>query len=226
MRRIEAASLQPDLSIHHASHTIPHSTMFDRITGGFARGAVLSTGNGPVAIEDLMPGDYVDSSEGVQPILWIGSATMFPAHHGAPSRNDGLIRVMTESFGVARPATDVALGPWAGLLHNPPQLRQANGQGHVLTPLRDFIDGVNVIRVTPPSAVRLYHIVLRRHASVQVSGLQVETYHPGPNRIESLGHNGQRLFLSLFPHISEPKDFGPLAFPRVDKSLLDDVSAA
>lgn len=226
MRRIEAASLLPDLSIHFANHTVPRSAMFDTLTGGFARGTLLATRDGPVAIEDLMPGDFVESSEGLQPILWIGSANLFPSHYGETTDDDGLIRVMTESFGVARPVTDVLLGPWAGLLHNPPQLRQANGQGHVVTPLRDFVDGLNVFRVTPPSAVRVYHIVLRKHAAVQVSGLQVETYHPGPGRVEKLGHNGQRLFLSLFPHVTEAKDFGPLAFPRVDKELLDGVSAA
>lgn len=226
MRRIEAASLLPDLSIHFATHTVPRSGIFDTLSGGFARGTLLATRDGPVAVEDLMPGDFVESSEGLQPVMWIGSTHLHPQLYGETQSEEGLIRVMTESFGVARPVNDVLFGPCAGLLHNPPQLRQANGQGHVVTPLRDFVDGLNVFRVAPPSAVKVYHIALRRHAAVQVSGLQFETYHPGPGRVEKLGYNGQRLFLSIFPHIAEPKDFGPLAYPRVDKELLDGVSAA
>ncbi|MDA7428177.1 Hint domain-containing protein [Primorskyibacter aestuariivivens] len=226
MRRIEAASLLPDLSIHYSNHAVPCTDLFDRITGGFARGTLLDTRDGPMAIEDLMPGDFVESSEGAQPILWIGSTMIAPGGFPDMPAASGLIRVMPQSFGVARPTNDVLLGPWAGLLHNPPQLRQANGKGHVLTPLKDFIDGDTVVRVTPPSAVRVYHIVLRRHAAVRVSGLEVETYHPGPGVIDKLGQNGLQLFLSLFPHVKDAKGFGPLGFPRVDKDLLDGLSAA
>lgn len=226
MRRIEAASLLPDLSIHYANHSVPGTAVFDRMTGGFARGTLLDTRDGPVAIEDLMPGDFVDSSEGAQPILWIGSTLLRPGAFGDRPETAGLIRVMPESLGRARPVNDLLLGPWAELLHNPPQLRQANGAGHVLTPLRDFVDGNTVVRVTPPSAVRVYHIVLRRHAAVRVSGLEIGTYHPGPGVTEHLDQAGLRLFLSLFPHVSGTRGFGPLAFPRVEKDLLDGLSVA
>lgn len=226
MRRIEAASLLSDLSIHYSSHSVPQAPVFDRITGGFARGTLLDTRDGPMAIEDLMPGDFVESSEGAQPILWIGSGMVASGGAGGVPDAAGLIRVMPESFGVARPTSDLLLGPWAELLHNPPQLRQANGKGHVLTPLSDFVDGNTVVRVTPPSAVRVYHIVLRRHAAVRVGGLEVGTYHPGPGVLDGLGQTGLRVFLSLFPHVAGTRGFGPLGFPRVEKDLLDGLSVA
>lgn len=225
MRRIEAASLLPDHTPQQSTHIVPQSALFDRAVSGFARGTLLKTPKGLLAIEDLLPGDVVDTTEGPQPVLWIGSATILPGHSAAGSLLNSLIRVTADAFGMGRPAGDIVLGPGAALLHNPPQLRAANGQGHVLTPLADFIDGTSVFRVVPPSAVKVYHLMLRRHAAVRAGGLELESFHPGSGAIEAMGGNAQTLFLSLFPGIAQPRDFGPMGFPRVEREMLDGLGA-
>lgn len=221
MRRMEVAWLTEDFSIAERSLAVPQSEMFEAAISGFARGTLLATPEGPLAIEDLLPGDMVQSSEGPQRVLWIGSAAILPGQPAPGSRLDGLIRVTAEAFGVGRPSGDVVLGPGAAILHNPPQLRSASGAGHVLTPLTDFIDGVSVIKVTPPSAVKVYHLMLRHHAAVKAGGLEVESYHPGNGSVARLGAQAQQLFMSLFPCLAHPRDFGPQAFARADLETLE-----
>ena len=223
MRRIEVAALGADHSIQDTVHVVPQTEVFDRAVSGFARGTLLKTPQGLVAIEDLLPGDVVETSEGPQPVLWIGSAAILPGAAAAGSLLDCLIRVTAEAFGIGRPAGDVVLGPGAALLHNPPQLSAASGTGHVLTPLADFIDGDSVFRVTPPSAVKVYHLMVPRHAAVRAGGLELESYHPGTGVVDSMGEAAQQLFFSLFPGVTRTRDFGPLGFPRVARDLLDSL---
>lgn len=221
MRRMETLSLNASYEIEEQSHVVPQTEVFERAVSGFARGTVLSTPSGPRAIEDVLPGDTIHSSEGPQRVLWIGSAAIMPGQAQPGSMLDGLIRVTGEAFGVGRPGGDVVLGPGAAILHNPPQFRAANGEGHVLTPLQDFIDGVSVFKVTPPSAVKVYHLMLGRHAAVQAGGLEIESYHPGSGNVTRMGENAQRLYMSMFPFLAHPREFGPLGFPRVELEMLE-----
>ena len=88
----------------------------------------------------------------------------------------------------------------------------------MLTPVGAFVDNVNVIEVTPPTAVRLYHICLTRHAAVDVGGLMVETFHPGMGGTRDVTHAQRDLFLSMFPRVFHITDFGPLAHPRAPET--------
>ncbi len=81
-------------------------------------------------------------------------------------------------------------------------------------PLRDLVDGVNIIETRPPTPVRLYHICLVRHAAIVVSGLEVETFHPGPHATRKLPIRLRDRFLNIFPHIKSEHDFGPMAYPH------------
>jgi len=84
----------------------------------------------------------------------------------------------------------------------------------VLRPVQDLLDGMQVIELRPPSAVQLYHIALRRHSTVTAAGLPMETFHPGPGFENTLPYQYFDQFMSLFPHIARPSEFGALAHPR------------
>ena len=96
----------------------------------------------------------------------------------------------------------------------------------MLAPARDMTDGMNVIEIQPPRAVTVYHICLREHAVINAGGLEVETFHPGPGFERHMGENMLSLFLSLFPHIDKPADFGELARQRLPFRAPHEVIAA
>ena len=85
---------------------------------------------------------------------------------------------------------------------------------------------MNTIRITPPRPVTVYHLCLDRHASIKVSGMDMESFHPGLGLEQRMGPNMLALFLSLFPHIRSLDDFGPLAYPRATRDTLDSLTAA
>jgi hypothetical protein len=186
--------------------------MIDQAFSAFARGALIETPDGPVAIEDLMPGDYVRTTRGKPAqIVWIGSATFAPVVLG---QRLPLVRIMADTFGPSRPESFVTVGPAARILQTPPHLRGYSDGEELLTPASAFVDNVNVIKVTPPTPVRLFHMCLSRHAAVDVGGVAMETYHPGSAALRSVSHAQRDFLMNLFPRISHVTDFGPLAHPR------------
>jgi hypothetical protein len=214
----EIAYLRSDGSTREARHSVPAIPVFEAAFSAFARGTLIATTRGPVAIEDLTPGMKVLTNErGPSSILWIGSMSLRQPEFGASDtarKVPRLTRILTGALGMGRPMADLMTGPGARIVHR--NLMQS-GNAHsdlVLRPVRDMIDGTQVIELSPPGAVRLYHLVLRRHATITAAGLAVETYHPGPGFQDHLTFRQLELFMELFPHVERPADFGSLVHPR------------
>ncbi|MEW9919620.1 Hint domain-containing protein [Marimonas sp. MJW-29] len=212
MRSYEIAALRGDGSLYIGQDKAPAVPLFENAFSAFARGTLIATPRGPVAIEDLQPGDMVNTGDGEEArVNWIGSSSFVPADAG---RRMPLVRIMADAFGVGRPSSFITLGPAARILHTPHRLRAEAGEQRLLTPVHEFADGVNVIRVVPPTPVRLFHICLERHATVIAGGIEMETYHPGTVALHSLPQGLRERFLGMFPLVGEVADFGPLAHPR------------
>lgn len=231
MRKYDVSALQPDGSTKTSHHVALANATFEAGFSAFARGTLVQTDFGPCAVEDLLPGDRILTDEyGPTPLLWIGSMTLMPNAEittpDHPPELTKLTRITADAFGISHPMPDFLAGPGARLLQRPLALRDIAGQGPVLTPVRDFIDGVNVIEITPPTPIALFHLALAHHATITVAGLKVETFHPGKNAGNDMGPNTRALFLSLFPHITRFSDFGSLAHPRASLSTLDALTAA
>lgn len=193
-----------------ARHSAPATPPFLDAFSAFARGTLIATTRGPVAVEDLSPGMKLLTNErGPSPLLWIGTVTLRPDACAFGTNGPRLIRVMAEALGLGRPMTDFMAGPGARILQ-----RGSGIQDQALRPVRNMLDGTHVIELRPPSAVQMFHLLLPRHVTIMAAGLSAETFHPGPGFDQSMTHNDLALFLSLFPHIRKPVDFGSLAHPR------------
>lgn len=215
-RSYETAALRSDGSLLIGQNTAPALPLFESAFNAFARGTAIRTVNGEVAVEDLQPGEMLRTTEGdAVKVIWIGSSTFVPADTG---ERVPLIRVMPDSFGQERPNAFLTLGPGARILKTPHDLRGDSNGGPMLTPARRFVDGVNVIEVTPPTPVRLFHLCLARHATFHAAGLAVESFHPGTTALRDLPRDLRDRFLSMFPQISEIGDFGPLAHARAPET--------
>lgn len=225
MRKYEVASLGADGHAAYSDHIAPATIAFESAFAAFARGTMISTVNGPCAVEDLAPGVLVETQDGIaQPILWIGRMMLVPTAPVTSPAQLKLTRIMADSFGLARPMPDLLLGHAARLARSPAELREYALQTTVLTPPHAFIDGVNVIEITPPSPIALYHIGLGQHAILNAAGLEVESFHPGLTLLRDMGHNARALFLSLFPHIHGEDGFGALCQPRAGNGTLDQLN--
>jgi hypothetical protein len=219
-RRFETEWLE-DGEVRSASRVAPALPVFEQAFGAFSHGVLVQTSEGPVAVEDLLPGMELDCSDGHRAtLMWKGSITLVP---GAPSMSDipdRLYRVMPDAFGLGRPVQDQTFGPHVRRFDRDPKVRAALGTAAALVPLSAAVDGMSVIEVTPVAPTRVYHLACEKHERILAAGLEVETYHPGPDAALSLSDEMMQHFLMFFPYIRSIRDFGRLAAPRISADEL------
>lgn len=215
-RRYETCWLAADGRIDSATRLGPAVPLFEEAFSALARGAVIATGDGPVAVEDLVPGMRALTAEGrAETITWIGSMVLYPgAERGEEAR---LVRVTAEAFGPGRPMPDLVLGPAARLCLRDARLKRATGLEAAYVPVRALVDGESVIELRPATPVTVHHLVLERQGSLRAAGMEVESYHPGGGLETMVEPRMLSLFLAQFPQMRGLADFGPPAQPRLTR---------
>jgi hypothetical protein len=124
---------------------------------------------------------------------------------------------MPDAFGLGRPLQDQTFGPAARRMDRDPLVRAALGTDKALVPLSAASDGMGVIEVTPVSPTKVYHLACEGHETILAAGLEVETFHPGPEMPLSLPEEILQLFMSFFPHLRNIRDFGRLNAARLSE---------
>ena len=77
-RRYEMSWLTPD-GVESGTRIAPAAAPFEEAFAAFARGTLIATEDGPVAVEDLVPGQQIVTADGAsETLLWVGSMTLFP----------------------------------------------------------------------------------------------------------------------------------------------------
>lgn len=226
MRRYEVAHLTPAQNIEYFTKIAPAMPVFENAFTAFGRGAILRTKSGMMAVEDLLPGDKVLTDHGYQSLLWHGTMSIVPGARNPRPEIGTMTRITADALGLGRPAPDLVLGPAARMLHRSPAIRLLTGTDTALVPVRDFIDGNQLIELRPIAPVHCYQLGFAEHACVNVNGIDVETLHPGPAHAIGLGLDLLPHLMAMFPHMRQLADFGPLTAPRLRKADLDLVMAA
>lgn len=217
MRKFQIAYLDRNGLPSWTEQIAPASPVFESAFSAFAHGVPIATPDGPVAVQDLVPGMRVTTeTRGPMQVLWIGSMTLVPQGPGVESAACRMTRVMPDSFGLGKPEANLMAGPGARILARQPGMDHGLGRERLLIPAQDLVDGMNVIEITPPRPITVYHVALRQHAILRAAGIEMESFHPGVAFDRRMGHNTLTLFLSMFPHISNPADFGKTVCPRID----------
>lgn len=222
MRKYDVAYLSRDNQISEFSRPGPAIPAFEDAFGALGHGAIVQTSNGPMAVEDLLPGDQIRLSNGrFEALLWCGAITLSPHDHETGSEHGSLTRITADALGLNRPAPDLILGPTARLLHRAPGIRTLTGRGAAFLPVRDFVDGTNIIALQPAAEVKVYQLGFENHQTLTVNGIEIESLHPGT--AFALGLRGDMLaqYLALFPHKANLQDFGEMKNPRLRLRDLD-----
>lgn len=222
-RRYEVAYLTDSGFVEERTCIAPATPAFEDAFAALVRGALIATENGMAAIEDLCPGVRVRTGTGeLMPIRWIGSMTLVPeAAEFTGGMACRLTRIASDSFGIGRPGSDMLLGPRARVLYRSNRCREMLGTSQAFAPARAFVDGINVVDVTPVAPIRMYHLALDGQQSIFANGIEVESFHPGPQIEAMMDRASLDLFLSLFPQIDSADGFGPVQTPRLTAFELD-----
>lgn len=222
MRRYEVVHLLPNGDIDETVQLAPALPAFESAFGALARGTLLKTDRGEMAIEDILPGDRVKTvTNGFQTVLWRGGMTVVPGSTGQDSRMGRLIRVSADALGIGRPMHDLMLGPAARLYHRSPTLKRVTGHEAAFVPAADFIDGVNIVEVTPQTPVQVFQLGFAMHERIVANGVEMDSHNPGTRHDLNLRGDMLALYMRLFPHVDRLEDFGPLLHPRLSLRDLD-----
>lgn len=222
MRKYEVAHLTPTYEIEEFTRIAPAAPVFEDCFAAIGRGAIIQTELGPVAIEDLLPGDKIKTStNGLQTLRWRGSMTIVPGARNKRPEMGTMTRLTSDALGYGRPGLDLVLGPSARILHKARGVKTLTGSEHAFAPARDFIDGSSIIELRPIAPVHCYQLGFDSHEQLNVNGVEIETLHPGLPHMVQMRSDMQLLFMSLFPHKRNMADFDELHHPRINLRDLD-----
>ncbi len=189
---------------------LPATSEVDGAVSSFARGALLRGSRGPIAIEDLIPGDRVAvRGGGTAQIDWIGARSYSPRSEERPL----FYRVSTRAFGASGPETDIVLGAHAHILIDSPRCRDLVGGDLAFAPLAAFEDGHSVTSIVPPGEVTVYGLACSGQEAVLACGLPVESYHPARATARSLTRTVLADMAKLFPQTACGSGFGAPRIP-------------
>jgi hypothetical protein len=222
MRRYDICYLDQNDQIVDRTLHAPALPAFEDAFSALGHGALLQTRNGPMAVEDLLPGDLIRLADGsYDTLLWRGSITIKPEVNSTQANPLMLTRITADALGMHRPAPDLVLGPSARLLHKAGGIQRLTGKSSAYVPVSDFRDGNQFIALQPAAPVNVYQLGFACQQGMLVNGVEIESLHPGT--VFALGLRGELLaqYMALFPHKHCFDDFGEMRHPRLRLRDLD-----
>lgn len=222
MRKYEVTYLTDDNQIEDFSRIAPAAPPFEEAFAAIGRGAILQTEMGPVAVEDLLPGDKIKTeSSGYQTLKWRGTMTIVPGSQNKRAEMGTMTRLTSDAMGFGKPGQDLVLGPSARVAHKAAGVKTLTGSEIAFVPVRDFIDGSSIIELKPIAPVHCYQLGFDQHEKINVNGVEIESLHPGLPHTIPMRQDMLMLFMSLFPHKTRLSDFQSLLHPRINLRDLD-----
>lgn len=158
----------------------------------FVAGTMIRTPFGERLVEDLMPGDLVDTrDDGAQPIRWIGSRSVEAEGDLAP------IVIRENTLGQHR---QVMVSPQHRVLVRDSLAELLFGEGEVLVAAKDLIND-HSIRPLPGGEVTYVHLMFDTHQLVFSDGLETESFLPGPQTTSILEQPFVEEICKIFPEL-------------------------
>ena len=178
----------------------------------FARGSLIATPSGEVAVERLRVGDLVQTVDrGPQPIRWIASRRL-PV---VPPRFRP-VRIRAGAFGGA-PRQDLYLSPQHRVMLESTLAELHLGIDQVLSAALMLENGDSVRQCPAPEGIEYFHFCLDTHEIVLANGLPCETLLPGPAALCALEPGALSELLALFPGLATLR---PASAPRMVRPAL------
>ncbi len=181
----------------------------------FTFGTMVISERGKVAIETLQVGDRVWTLDnGLQPIAWIGQATV-------PAKGD-LAPILIRQGAMAN-ARDLFVSPQHRMMLDGWRVEMHCGADEVLAPAKALINDGSILRVEG-GTVTYIHIAFDTHEIVMAEGIPSESFFPGAEALNALDQAARDEILALFPewrcpHL-RPTAARQVITPREAKALI------
>ncbi len=152
---------------------------FDTMQTALMGGTQIDTPNGPRAIEDLMPGDLVNTqSHGPQPLTQVHSQTFA----GQPYRADNRlwpVRIEAGALGFGLPRRDLWISQQQQMLYSHIRVQHVLGVEGVLVQARSLASAFEAVRIDADlTAITAHHLVFATPQVIYAEGAATLSYDP------------------------------------------------
>lgn len=155
----------------------------------FVAGTLIDTATGPIAVEDLEPGDLVMTRDhGAQPLRWAGRSLRRAEAAEAP------IRFAAGALGAHE---ELELSPCHRVLVQDEWAEVLFGETEVLVKARDLVNGHSIRPRADGAPVTYVHLLFDSHEIICGNGLESESYHPGVETFGSFDNETRAEVLEL-----------------------------
>ncbi|GFE63712.1 Hint domain-containing protein [Litoreibacter roseus] len=179
--------------------TQPYSTM----VACFARGTLIETTDGHVAVEALFAGQEVMTQDrGPQPIRWVGSTRVAAEGDHAP---------IVIGKGMFQNTRDLVVSPQHRILLRGWQAELLFGETEILVAAKHLTTSDRVY-VRSGGEIEYFHILFDQHEIIYAECAACESFHPGAVTLGGLDTDQREELYGLFPDLRFwPDSFGQSA---------------
>lgn len=176
----------------------------------FGRGTLIETENGPVAVENLGPGDMVLTRDhGLRPLRWTG-ARKLSARVLEQVPNLRPVRIRAGALGPNVPSSDLIVSPQHRILLRSRIALRMFGMAEVLVAARQLLSCEGIDVAQDMDGVEYFHFLFDQHEVVYSNGAETESLFTGKGSLMALSQDAQQEIFALFPelmlesHVAEP----------------------
>ena len=187
----------------------------DRSGGGvicFTPGTRILTPDGARLIEDLRPGDLIQTKDnGAQEVLWRGSRRMSGARlYAMPHLRP--VRIRAGALGKGRPDDDLLVSPQHRMLLRGAAAEALFNSNEVLVMAEDLVNDHSIMVDLTAREVTYVHLLLDRHNIIFANGMETESFHPSNTALDTIDPRERAGLLALVPGIEiNPHSYGDYA---------------
>ncbi|PTE12680.1 hypothetical protein C5F44_17170 [Fuscovulum blasticum DSM 2131] len=169
----------------------------------FARGTMIETDCGPVAIEELRRGDRVATLDnGCQILRWIGSRKIAAAELAANPKLRP-IRIRAGALGSGLPVADVMVSPQHRVLVSSRIAERMFGCAEVLVAARQLLTVQGISVAEDVESVEYFHFLFDRHQIVFAEGAPMESLFTGIEALKSVTEDARREIFEIMPDLRQ-----------------------
>ncbi len=187
----------------------------DYIVPCFVAGTLIQTDLGKRPIEDLRPGDLVQTqNHGLQPVRWIGSRKLNAVELAL---NPKLlpICICAGALGKNAPSRDLLVSPQHRMLISGWQEELLFGEQYVLAAAKHLVNGDTIYQLRT-TEVEYFHMLFDQHEIVLAEDAPSESFHPGDYLIDRMAKETQDEIFEIFPEIqTNSGEYGPTVQPTL-----------
>lgn len=191
-----------------------------------AAGSQVMTISGYCPVEDIRPGDLVQTLDGGhKQVVWVsGSVHEWPG-------SDATCKPVLIAAGALDgnlPVSDLQVSPQHHILFEGALCQELFGIEQVLAPAKGLVELPGVRIMEGKRAVDYVHIMLESHEIIMAHGVATESFYPGPNAVRMLTPAQRASLYGVVPALkTDPENgYGPTARKKITRREAEKLVAA